>query len=104
MSFLILTIEYGIGNELLMRRMQRKTLVFPKEENAYLFMMILPFRYLELMYYYDKYYINGVIQVVPENDLVGLLRFERKSMAPEATRIPSYPTGPTRCTLQMKNG
>ena len=25
---------------------------------------------------------------------VGLLRFERKSMAPEATRIPSYPTGP----------
>jgi len=26
--------------------------------------------------------------------VVGLLRFERKSMAPEATRIPSYPTGP----------
>jgi len=25
---------------------------------------------------------------------MGLLRFERKSMAPEATRIPSYPTGP----------
>ena len=25
---------------------------------------------------------------------VGLLRFELKSMAPEATRIPSYPTGP----------
>jgi len=30
-----------------------------------------------------------------QNDSVGLLRFERKSMAPEATRIPSYPTGPT---------
>ena len=25
---------------------------------------------------------------------MGLLRFELKSMAPEATRIPSYPTGP----------
>ena len=28
------------------------------------------------------------------NRKVGLLRFELKSMAPEATRIPSYPTGP----------
>jgi post-segregation antitoxin (ccd killing protein) len=27
-------------------------------------------------------------------DKVGLLRFELKSMAPEATRIPSYPTSP----------
>jgi len=27
-------------------------------------------------------------------NFMGLLRFERKSMAPEATRIPSYPTGP----------
>jgi hypothetical protein len=25
---------------------------------------------------------------------VGLLRFELKSITPEATRIPSYPTGP----------
>ena len=32
---------------------------------------------------------------------VGLLRFERKSMAPEATRIPSYPTGPA-CFLKSK--
>jgi len=31
-----------------------------------------------------------------QENAVGLLRFERKSMAPEATRIPSYPTGP-RC-------
>ena len=31
---------------------------------------------------------------------MGLLRFERKSMAPEATRIPSYPTGPN--ALQHK--
>ena len=27
-------------------------------------------------------------------DKVGLLRFELKSMAPEATRIPNYPTSP----------
>jgi hypothetical protein len=25
---------------------------------------------------------------------MGLLRFELKSITPEATRIPSYPTGP----------
>ena len=31
---------------------------------------------------------------------MGLLRFELKSMAPEATRMPSYPTGPG---LQIKN-
>ena len=31
---------------------------------------------------------------------MGLLRFELKSIAPEATRIPSYPTGPN---LQNKN-
>ena len=29
-----------------------------------------------------------------KKDSMGLLRFELKSMAPEATRIPSYPTGP----------
>ena len=29
-------------------------------------------------------------------DKVGLLRFELKSMAPEATRIPSYPTSPIK--------
>ncbi len=29
-----------------------------------------------------------------QDNSMGLLRFERKSMAPEATRIPSYPTGP----------
>ena len=32
-------------------------------------------------------------------DKVGLLRFELKSIAPEATRIPSYPTSPK---LQIK--
>ena len=37
-----------------------------------------------------------------KKDSVGLLRFERKSMAPEATRIPSYPTGPK--VLHNKNG
>ena len=35
-----------------------------------------------------------------ENSM-GLLRFERKSMAPEATRIPSYPTGP-KGVIQQK--
>ncbi len=34
-------------------------------------------------------------------DSMGLLRFERKSMAPEATRIPSYPTGP-KGVIQQK--
>jgi hypothetical protein len=33
---------------------------------------------------------------------MGLLRFERKSMAPEATRIPSYPTGPTNIEEQKE--
>ena len=33
---------------------------------------------------------------------MGLLRFERKSMAPEATRIPSYPTGPKGVTQQKE--
>lgn len=33
---------------------------------------------------------------------MGLLRFERKSMAPEATRIPSYPTGPKGFTYQKE--
>jgi hypothetical protein len=33
-------------------------------------------------------------QGLSQNNSMGLLRFERKSMAPEATRIPSYPTGP----------
>jgi hypothetical protein len=37
-----------------------------------------------------------------QNDSVGLLRFERKSMAPEATRIPSYPTGPKGFTQQKE--
>ena len=38
------------------------------------------------------------------NNSVGLLRFERKSMAPEATRIPSYPTGPAGvCKAKRKN-
>jgi len=32
---------------------------------------------------------------------MGLLRFELKSVTPEATRIPSYPTGPA---LQHDNG
>ena len=49
----------------------------------------------------------GKLQDHSQKDSVGLLRFERKSMArstcgliltfsqvPEATRIPSYPTGP----------
>ena len=31
---------------------------------------------------------------IRNKDKVGLLRFELKSMAPEATRIPSYPTSP----------
>lgn len=30
----------------------------------------------------------------PLKDEMGLLRFELKSIAPEATRMPSYPTGP----------
>jgi hypothetical protein len=30
------------------------------------------------------------------------LRFERKSMAPEATRIPSYPTGPMDIATQKE--
>ena len=34
--------------------------------------------------------------------VMGLLRFERKSMAPEATRIPSYPTGPIAGFAQQK--
>jgi hypothetical protein len=33
---------------------------------------------------------------------MGLLRFERKSMAPEATRIPSYPTGPLGVARQKE--
>ena len=33
-------------------------------------------------------------QKTQNNNRVGLLRFELKSMAPEATRMPSYPTGP----------
>ena len=33
---------------------------------------------------------------------MGLLRFELKSMAPEATRMPSYPTGPRHINA-MKN-
>ena len=36
------------------------------------------------------------------DDSVGLLRFERKSMAPEATRIPSYPTGPNGVAHQKE--
>ena len=34
------------------------------------------------------------IRKTKTEDKVGLLRFELKSMAPEATRIPSYPTSP----------
>ena len=34
------------------------------------------------------------IRKTKTDDKVGLLRFELKSITPEATRIPSYPTGP----------
>jgi hypothetical protein len=33
-------------------------------------------------------------QEYPQNGSVGPLRFELKSLAPQARRIPSYPTGP----------
>ena len=36
-------------------------------------------------------------------DDAGLLRFELKSMAPEATRIPSYPTGPIFHTIKIED-
>ena len=36
----------------------------------------------------------------PRETRMGPLRFELKSITPEATRIPSYPTGPD---LQYKN-
>ena len=35
-------------------------------------------------------------QIHSQNDLMGPLRFERKSLAPQARRIPSYPTGPRK--------
>jgi hypothetical protein len=49
-------------------------------------------------------FINAVSKLhgLSQNDSVGLLRFERKSMAPEATRIPSYPTGPKGFTQQKE--
>ncbi len=34
---------------------------------------------------------------------MGLLRFELKSITPEATRIPSYPTGPRNKTAIRKD-
>ena len=37
-----------------------------------------------------------------KKDKVGRLRFELKSMAPEATRIPSYPTSPINKKLKYK--
>jgi hypothetical protein len=57
-------------------------------------LVISKFLELKLQEYFT--FINAVSkpQGFSQNDSVGLLRFERKSMAPEATRIPSYPTGP----------
>ena len=49
----------------------------------------------KLQEYFQFINVVSKPQVYPQNNSVGLLRFERKSMAPEATRIPSYPTGPT---------
>jgi hypothetical protein len=50
----------------------------------------------------EKIQVNPLIEIIiliskvvdKSKDKVGLLRFELKSIAPEATRIPSYPTGP----------
>ena len=44
---------------------------------------------------------NDVV-VKADNDKMGLLRFELKSIAPEATRMPSYPTGPC-FNIDIKN-
>jgi len=43
-------------------------------------------------YYYSKN-LAPKERTVTDGEL-GLLRFELKSITPEATRIPSYPTGP----------
>jgi hypothetical protein len=45
---------------------------------------------------------SGLLPEFSRERTMGLLRFERKSMAPEATRIPSYPTGPNDFTNQKE--
>ena len=57
-------------------------------------LVISKFLELKLQEYFQFIEMVSKPQSLSQKDSVGLLRFERKSMAPEATRIPSYPTGP----------
>ena len=61
-------------------------------------------RFLEnkLQEYFQFIDVVSKPQGLSQKQSVGLLRFERKSMAPEATRIPSYPTGPKGVTQQKE--
>jgi hypothetical protein len=53
-------------------------------------------RFLEnkLQEYFSFIDVVSRPQGLSQNDSVGPLRFELKSLAPQARRIPSYPTGP----------
>jgi len=67
-------------------------------------LVISKFLELKLQEYFQFIEMVSKPQSLSQKDSVGLLRFERKSMAPEATRIPSYPTGPKGvCIAKRKN-
>jgi len=67
-------------------------------------LVISKFLELKLQEYFQFIEMVSKPQGQYQENRVGLLRFERKSMAPEATRIPSYPTGPVDgCEVRRKN-
>ena len=65
-------------------------------------LVISKFLEIKLQEYFQFIDVVSKPQSLSQNNSVGLLRFERKSMAPEATRIPSYPTGPKGFTQQKE--
>jgi hypothetical protein len=57
-------------------------------------LVIRKFLEIKLQEYFQFIDMVSKPQVHSQNDSVGPLRFELKSLAPQARRIPSYPTGP----------